>query len=109
MRITSLRSIQAFVAQTAVESTKYTQPNEDLHYSAEGLMKTWPKRFSTLAFAQQYAGQPEKIANYVYANRNGNRNEASGEPDIFKLLAVNRLLAEQTILHLMIILHKTRN
>ncbi len=82
--ITSLRSIQAFVAQTAEESAKYTKPNENLNYTAQGLMKTWPKRFPNLAFAQQYAGQPEKIANYVYANRNGNGNEASGDGWLFR-------------------------
>jgi putative chitinase len=35
-------------------------------------MRTWPKRFPTLAIALQYERNPEKLANYVYANRMGN-------------------------------------
>jgi putative chitinase len=42
-------------------------------------MKLWPKRFPTLEIANQYAGQPSRIANKVYADRMGNRNEASGD------------------------------
>jgi putative chitinase len=39
----------------------------------------WPKRFPTLEFAKQYERDPKKIANSVYANRMGNRDEASGD------------------------------
>ena len=52
---------------------------ENLNYRAETLMKLWPKRFPTLEFANQYAKNPKKIANMVYANRMGNRDEASGD------------------------------
>lgn len=51
---------------------------ENLNYSAAGLMKTWPTRF-TPVLAKHYERQPEKIANYVYANRMGNGDEASGD------------------------------
>jgi putative chitinase len=52
---------------------------ENLNYRAETLMKLWPKRFPSLEFAKQYERNPKKIANSVYANRMGNRDEASGD------------------------------
>ena len=42
-------------------------------------MSLWPRRFPTIKVANQYAHQPTKIQNYVYASRMGNSNEASGE------------------------------
>lgn len=67
-----------FLSQTAHESADYTKLSENLNYSAEGLIATWPKRFIAQTSAQ-YARQPEKIANLVYADRMGNGNEASGD------------------------------
>jgi len=57
----------------------YTPKREDLNYSAESLMRTFPKSFPTIEIANQYARQPEKIANRAYANRIGNGDEASGD------------------------------
>lgn len=56
----------------------YEPIEENLNYSAAGLLKTWPAKF-TPEKAAAYAKKPEKIANYVYANRIGNGNEASGD------------------------------
>ena len=69
----------AFIGQCSHESGGFKILQENLNYSAEGLQKTWPKRFATLADAEPYARQQEKIANKVYAGRNGNGDEASGE------------------------------
>ncbi len=69
----------AFLAQIAHESGELTVFAENLNYSAKGLMATWPKRFPDPATAQKYERNPEKLANYVYANRVGNGNEASGD------------------------------
>ncbi|MEK7728076.1 MAG: glycoside hydrolase family 19 protein [candidate division KSB1 bacterium] len=69
----------AFLAQIAHESGELTIFAENLNYSANGLMATWPKRFPDLATAQKYERNPEKLANYVYASRVGNGNEASGD------------------------------
>ena len=77
--ITTVARVAGFIAQTAHESGGYRVLRENLNYRAESLMKTWPKRFPTLAIANQYARQPEKIANKVYADRMGNGNEASGD------------------------------
>ena len=51
---------------------------ENLNYSKEGLVSTFPKYFNSTK-ALIYARKPESIANYVYANRMGNGNEQSGE------------------------------
>ena len=77
--INTPQRVAGFVAQTAHESANYKTLIENLNYKAESLMKTWPKRFPTLEIANQYARQPEKIANKVYADRLGNGNEASGD------------------------------
>jgi len=69
----------AFLAQVVHESGYLAATEENLNYSAKGLMATWPTRFPTLAVAQAYERQPEKIANKVYASRMGNREESSGD------------------------------
>lgn len=53
--------------------------SENLNYSAQGLATTFKKYFATIALANSYARQPQRIANRVYANRMGNSNEASGD------------------------------
>lgn len=74
---TPLRTVH-FLAQVIHESGYLGHCEENLNYSAQGLMKTWPSRFNATK-AAQYARKPEKIANKVYANRMGNGNEASGD------------------------------
>lgn len=69
----------AFLAQIAHESGELNIFAENLNYGAKGLMATWPKRFPDPVKAQQYERNPQKIANYVYANRIGNGDEASGD------------------------------
>ena len=71
--------LAAFIAQCAHESANFTALRENLNYRAESLMKTWPKRFTSLAIAKQYAKNPEKIANKVYAGRMGNGPEETGD------------------------------
>jgi len=57
---------------------------ENLNYSAEGLVKTWPSRFASVTAALPYAKNPQKIANKVYANRMGNGDENSGDGWTFR-------------------------
>lgn len=66
-----------FLAQCSHESANFSVVYENLNYSKEGLMKIFPKYFPNETIATQYARQPEKIANKVYASRMGNGNEAS--------------------------------
>lgn len=65
----------AFIGQCAHESGNFKVLQENLNYSAEGLMKTWSSRFPTKEIADQYARQPAKIAGKVYNGRLGNSNE----------------------------------
>jgi putative chitinase len=69
----------AFIGQCSHECGNFRILEENLNYRAATLMKLWPKRFPTLEVANEYAGQPKKIANKVYASRMGNRDEQSGD------------------------------
>jgi putative chitinase len=69
----------AFIGQCGHECGNFKVLEENLNYRAETLMRLWPKRFPTLEVANQYARNPKKIANMVYSNRMGNRDEASGD------------------------------
>ena len=68
-----------FIGQCSHESGNFKMLQENLNYKAATLMKLWPKRFPTIEIANQYAGNARAIANKVYADRMGNRDEASGD------------------------------
>lgn len=70
--------VASFMAQAMHESARFTHLRENLNYSAQGLLAVFPRYF-TPEEAQEYARQPEKIANRVYANRMGNGPEESGD------------------------------
>ena len=76
--IDTSKRVAMYLAEVFHESGNLRYTEENMNYSADGLLKTWPSRF-TKEKAQVYARNPEKIANYVYANRMGNGNEASGD------------------------------
>lgn len=69
----------AFIGQCSHECANFTTLEENLNYRAETLMKLWPKRFPSADVANKYARDPKRIGNYIYANRMGNRDEASGD------------------------------
>lgn len=77
--VSSALRLSHFLAQCAHESGNFKVLNENLNYSADGLLKIFPKYFKDKATADAYARKPEKIANRVYANRMGNGDEASGD------------------------------
>lgn len=77
--ISTLKQQAAFIGQCGHECGNFTKLEENLNYAAERLMKIWPKRFPTLESAQPYHRNPRKIANKVYANRMGNRDETSDD------------------------------
>jgi putative chitinase len=68
-----------FVAQCAHESGNFVFIKENLNYKAASLQKIFSKYFPTAELAAQYANQPERIANRIYANRMGNGPETSGD------------------------------
>lgn len=74
---TALRLCHAW-AQWAWETNGFTEWSENLHYSAAGLLKTFPHYF-THAQALYYAkAGPEAIANLVYDDRNKARRNKLG-------------------------------
>lgn len=77
--ISTLRQQAAFIGQCSHECGNFRVLEENLNYRAETLSKLWPKRFPSLDYALEYARNPKKIANKVYASRMGNRDEASGD------------------------------
>ena len=77
--INTPRRIAAFLAQCGHESGGWTVFEENLNYSAKGLMGIFKKYFPTEDLANAYARQPQKIANRVYANRMGNGPEDSND------------------------------
>jgi len=78
------KRVAAFMAQCGHESGGFTLMQENLNYSAKGLVGTFKKYFPTEAQAKLYERKPEMIANRVYANRMGNGDEASGEGWYFR-------------------------
>jgi putative chitinase len=71
-QINTVHRAAAFLAQIAYESDQCREIQERLNFSAVGLTRTWPKRFPTLEIARPFEYHPEKLANFVYANRLGN-------------------------------------
>lgn len=70
--------IAMFLANIAHESQSLSRVVENLNYSAERLRAVFPKYFRNVNPAG-YHRQPQKIANYVYANRMGNGPVTSGD------------------------------
>ena len=69
-----------FLAQLAHESALFERLVENLNYtSAQQIRRTWPKRFANNSAAVAFVRKPERLANFVYANRLGNGDAASGD------------------------------
>jgi putative chitinase len=76
--ITTPLRVAHFMGQVLHESGMLRHVEENLNYSADGLLKTFGRYFDA-ASAKAYARKPEAIANRVYAGRMGNGDEASGD------------------------------
>ncbi len=70
----------AFLAQVAVESQELRTVEEGLTYTHEDRLQLvfGRKYFPTLASATPYVRNPKKLANYVYALKNGNKFDNDG-------------------------------
>ena len=67
-----------FIGQCQHESGNFKTLEENLHYSAQSLMRVWPSRFDA-ATAEKYANNPEMIANKVYGGRADLGNTQDGD------------------------------
>jgi putative chitinase len=78
-----------FLAQCSHESGNFKVVSENLNYTENGLISTFKSDFDTnrnriieaneKLKAKQLSRKPQAIANFVYANQNGNGNEKSGD------------------------------
>lgn len=88
--------VAGFIAQCKHESLNFTVLEENLNYTAAQLEKTFSKYFSKAdRNAVDYAKQPEKIANLVYASRMGNGDTASGEGYKFRGRGIIQLTGKE--------------
>lgn len=83
--IDRVQPIAAFLGQVAVESNGFRALSENLNYTAERLVEVWPGRFTSKGdAADYYAHNPPRLANFIYAGRLGNGDEASGDGWTFR-------------------------
>lgn len=82
-KINTPRRLAHFLAQCHHESAGFNVVEENLNYSAEGLLRTFKKYF-TPEQANEYAHNKVRIASRVYANRIGNGDEASQEGWLYR-------------------------
>jgi putative chitinase len=77
-KINTKERIGAWLGQLLHESGEFKYIEESLNYSAQSLLKVFPKYFNADR-ANIYARRPQAIANRVYANRMGNSDESSND------------------------------
>lgn len=85
-QISTPRRIACFLGTIKVETGGLSRLSENLNYSAARLPAVWPSRFHPLGAPDgrrlnplDYARNPERLANAVYANRMGNGPVESGD------------------------------
>jgi putative chitinase len=77
--ITTPLRLSHFLAQCGHESAGFKAVQENLNYSAKGLMGIFKKYFPSQTLAEQYQRNPQKIASKVYGGRMGNGPEPTQE------------------------------
>jgi putative chitinase len=89
--VNTVRRVRYFMAQVSFESMAFTKFEEDLFYrDPQRLCDVWPTHFvmtqgdAHRAYAPEYIRNPLKLGNFIYANRNGNGNQASGDGYLFR-------------------------
>ena len=88
----------AFIAQCSHESNHFKVLEENLNYRADTLQKLFGHKFKP-GEIDLYARQPVKIANRIYANRMGNRDEASGDGWRFRGRGLVQLTGHDNVWH----------
>lgn len=69
----------AYILATAQHESNFRPISENLNYTtAERIKTVWPARFKTVADAQPYVKNPQKLANLVYGGKLGNTEPNDG-------------------------------
>ena len=77
--ITTDKRIAAFVSQCAHESMDFRVLEEALSYKSETLLRVFPRYFGPgKENPDEYARNPQKLANYVYMDKNRSKGGALG-------------------------------
>ena len=97
--ITTKNQMAMFIGQCSHECGNFRLLEENLNYKAATLMKLWPRRFPTLEKANEYSGNPKKIANSVYCSRMGNRDENSGDGFRFRGRGIIQITGHSSYFH----------
>lgn len=74
--VTHQEDIADALAHFSVETGGFRRLDENMNYSAKGLLKTWPSRFDSTT-ANKMERKPQLIANHVYGDRMGNEGRAN--------------------------------
>lgn len=87
--ISNVLRLSHFLSQCSHESGEFKVVFENLNYSEDGLLRIFKSDFDVnkdrilsdfeKRKAKELARNPQKIANFVYANQNGNGGEISGD------------------------------
>jgi putative chitinase len=78
-RINTIPRESAFLAQLAFQTGQLRHPEMPLYFThPEKLMAIWPRWFPTTQSATAYLRAPQTLANYVFANWRGNREQGDG-------------------------------
>ncbi|WP_295985271.1 glycoside hydrolase family 19 protein [uncultured Variovorax sp.] len=73
------RRMAAFIGQYSHETSGFTRLEENLYYTDPGRIAQMFSALREVEKARAFTRQPKALANRVYANRNGNGSEASGD------------------------------
>ena len=77
--ITAVADVCHFLAQCAAETQGFNKLEESLYYTSTARLRAvWPSRFKSDAAAAPYVRQPEKLANFTYGGRLGNKLPGDG-------------------------------
>lgn len=73
------RRMAAFIGQYGHETSGFTRLEENLYYTDPARIAQMFSALREVEKARAFTRQPKALANRVYANRNGNGSEASGD------------------------------
>lgn len=68
-----------FISTAMVETGGLKRLDENTNYSAKGLLRVFSRKRVSEAKAREIAGDPVKVANWIYRNMLGNGDYASGD------------------------------